>query len=85
MIIIKYQPHKMAKNIQTIRRQQSTNCLSVFDHFVGLVLKGLNVTVSLQLGAGHDSMQLSMPFTKYFTRKMQKQPSWLMNQMPLTR
>ena len=22
--------------------QQSTNCLSVFDHFVGLALKGLN-------------------------------------------
>ena len=26
----------MAKHTQTIRRQQSTNCLSVFDHFVGL-------------------------------------------------
>ena len=29
----------MVKHIQTIRRQQLTNCLSVFDHFVGLVLK----------------------------------------------
>ena len=28
-------------HIQTIRWQKSTNCLSVFDHFVGLALKGL--------------------------------------------
>ena len=27
---------------QTTRRQQLTNCLCVFDHFVGLTLKGLN-------------------------------------------
>ena len=41
----------MVKNTQTIRRQIAncklktcklpTNCLSVFDHFVGLALKGL--------------------------------------------
>ena len=31
----------MVKHAQTIRRQQPTNCLSVFDHFVGLVLIGL--------------------------------------------
>ena len=30
----------MVKHIQTIRRQQPTNCLNVSDHFVGLVLKG---------------------------------------------
>ena len=29
----------MLKNTQTIRSQ--TNCLSVFDHFLGLALKGL--------------------------------------------
>ena len=29
----------MVKHIQTIPRQQPTNCLCVFDHFVGLVLK----------------------------------------------
>ena len=34
----KRQPHKMIKHTQTIRRQQPTNCLSVFDHFVGLSL-----------------------------------------------
>ena len=31
----------MVKHTQTTRRQQVTNCFSVFDHFVGLVLKGL--------------------------------------------
>ena len=30
----------MVKHIQAIRRQKPTNCLSVFDHFVGLWLKG---------------------------------------------
>ena len=32
----------MVKYTQTIRRQQLMNCLSVFDHFVGLALKRLN-------------------------------------------
>ena len=32
----------MVKHTQTVRRQKATNCLSVFDHFVGVVLKGLN-------------------------------------------
>ena len=31
----------MVKNTQTIRRQQPTNRLSVFDHFVGLANRGL--------------------------------------------
>ena len=34
-------PDKMVKYTQTIRQQQPMNCLSVFDHFVGLTLKGL--------------------------------------------
>ena len=33
----------MAKHTQTIRRLWPTNCLSVFDHFAGLVLKGLTL------------------------------------------
>ena len=33
VLSFKHQPHKMVKH----------NCLSVFDHFVGLALKGLNV------------------------------------------
>ena len=32
----------MVKHTQTILRQQPTNCLSVFDHFVGLGIKGLS-------------------------------------------
>ena len=32
----------MVKHTQAILRQFPTNCLSVFDHFVKLVLKGLN-------------------------------------------
>ena len=31
----------MVKHTQTIRWQKPTNCLSVFDHFAGLALKGL--------------------------------------------
>ena len=39
----------MIKLTQTIRRQQPTNCLSVFNHFMGLALKGLITIVhSLQ-------------------------------------
>ena len=37
----KCQPHKMVKHTQTSRRVLPTNCLSVFDHFVGRVLKEL--------------------------------------------
>ena len=34
----------MVKHTQTIRWQQPTNCLIVFDHFVGLVLKELKIS-----------------------------------------
>ena len=33
----------MVKHPQTFRRLLPMNCLSVFDHFVGLALKGLMV------------------------------------------
>ena len=33
----------MVKHTQTIRRQEPENFLSVFDHFVGLTLKGLKL------------------------------------------
>ena len=33
----------MDKHTQTIRRNLSTNCMSVFDHFVGLALKVLTI------------------------------------------
>ena len=34
-------PHKMLKHTQSICRLLPTNCLSVFDDFVGSALKGL--------------------------------------------
>ena len=45
LILISYpfkcQPHKMVKHTQAVRQLFPTNCLSVFDHFLGLALKGL--------------------------------------------
>ena len=35
----------MVKHTQTNRRLLPTICLSVFDHFVGLALKGLNIRI----------------------------------------
>ena len=32
----------MVKHAQKIRRQKRMNCLSVFDHFIGLALNGLS-------------------------------------------
>ena len=40
-INLKHQPHKIVKHTKTICWLLLTNCLSVFDHFVGLALKGL--------------------------------------------
>ena len=40
---MKRQPHKMIKHTEAIRLP--TNCLSVFDRFVGLALKGLKVLI----------------------------------------
>ena len=37
---------KMVKHTQTIRRLLSANCLSVFYHFMELVLKGLEIANS---------------------------------------
>ena len=37
----------MIKRAQTIRRQKPANCLSVFDHFVGLVLKGFSLSLKV--------------------------------------
>ena len=37
----------MVKHTQAILRRQPTNCLSVIDHFVGLVLKGLIISEHL--------------------------------------
>ena len=37
----------MVSHTQTVRWQQPTNCFSVFDHFMGLVLKGLTPKMDL--------------------------------------
>ena len=38
-------PTKWSNTLKQFVGNLTTNCLSVFDHFVGLVLKGLNVTL----------------------------------------
>ena len=43
ILILLRQPRKMVKHTQTIRQQKPTNCMSMFDHFVGLAPKGLIV------------------------------------------
>ena len=40
-LTLNYQPSKMVKDNQTTCRLLPTNYLSVFDHFMGLTLKGL--------------------------------------------
>ena len=45
----KRQPHNMAKHTQAIRRLLATNCMNVFDHFVGLGQKGLSKYEWLQV------------------------------------
>ena len=45
----------MVKHTQTTRRQKPTNRLSVFDHFVGLALKGLSWQQRLFFGMGKKS------------------------------
>ena len=42
---IKRQHRRMVKHTQTIRPQKSTNCLSLFDYFVGLTLKNSNFSL----------------------------------------
>ena len=37
----KRQPYKIVKHTQTICRLLATNCLSLFDYFMKLALKGL--------------------------------------------
>ena len=44
----KRQSHKVVKHSQAIRRQFATNCLSAFDHFVKLALKGLSTLMFWQ-------------------------------------
>ena len=53
----------MIKHVQTIRRQQLTNCLSVFEHFVWLALKGLKqlvVVVALTFSKAYGLPQIQI-------------------------
>ena len=51
-------------NTLKLRWQQRTNCLSVFAHFVGLVLKGLGYAV----GVSHITLMESISVNSVFTR-----------------
>ena len=67
----------MVKHTQTIRRQKPTNCLSVFDHFVGLMRKGLSVVENLKITAvGNDpSAERLSKSTLKALRKCKNHPS----------
>ena len=50
----------MVEHTKTIRRQLPTKCLSVFNHFVGLALKGLNLILHVNISmAVHQSNVVS--------------------------
>ena len=53
----------MVKHTQTIRRLLPTNCLSVFDHFVGLVLKVL-ITCNKNRSIGSQHTEVSFDENK---------------------
>ena len=50
----------MAKHTQKFGRQQSTNCLTVFDHFVGLVFKGL-ISENLLYSLNFETVFMNFP------------------------
>ena len=61
----------MVKHTQTISLQQQTNCISLFDHFVGLVLKGLNIALhyrnsSISLNFGFELKSSKMYLKSWF-------------------
>ena len=67
----------MVKHTQTIPRHQPTNCLSVFDHFVGLALKELthNRLQQLLFFFFFFLTQLSEELAKVFSSSGQYVPS----------
>ena len=46
----------MVRHTQKIRRFLTTDCLSVFDHFVGLALKGLKISLKTLAIVENDKM-----------------------------
>ena len=61
----------MVKHTETIRRQQPANCLSVFDRFVGLALKGLTFKIEKHL---HNFAKF---FQSYFSINVQYFPPFI--------
>ena len=77
VLIFKHQPDKMVKHTQTICWLLPTNCLSVFDYFVRLVLKELNsVLIRLETIRGAFTTQSNM---ELITKKIKgrKSRSWI--------
>ena len=85
----KLQPDKMVKHIQAIRRLLPTNCLSVFDHFVGLALTGLMFQPSrlIKLTYGSLSKYIALNSNVTVNRKninwtaMKLSPIWVFHQI----
>ena len=73
---LKHQPHKIVKHTQTL----PTNCLSVFAHFVGLALKGLNCIscqskILLWMYSTQQFYKKDLMLSGYSTRLLCKKPS----------
>ena len=58
----------MVKRTQVIRRQQMTNCFSVFVHFVGLALKVLKAHITSE--KRYYLQKLFIPLTLYLDMKL---------------
>ena len=57
----------MVKQAQTIRRQQPTNCLRAFDHFVGLVLIRLSIGSYWFVPDMEPALKMYIPYFGIFT------------------
>ena len=55
----------MVRHTQTICRQQPTNCLSVFDHFLGLALEGLKDHSLKNYVGGHSGNRFELLFFSF--------------------
>ena len=71
----KYQSYKMVKHTQIIRRLLPTNCLRVFDHFVGSAVKGIS-DIILIVWVVWVTIEVSMTFSFNFTTM--NGSSWVM-------
>ena len=63
----------MVKHTQTIRRQKSRNCLSVFDHFVGLALRGLSEMLNIIPCECHTSYLMINLLHRHLFRAIRKE------------